>query len=182
MKLFSRILFVLLTLIAGTAYAEDATEPKETPKLAITTNAFLDKMAIPTLYTCDGKDVSPQLGWTDLPPKTVTLAIIMNDTNAPNGPFYHWILFNVPKSTTELEQGTSAPGGASVGKNSFDKTAYSGPCPPKGDAHTYVFTLYALDTTLKLPKDADAKSVLAAMKDHIVGQVELTGVYSRWIQ
>lgn len=182
MNLFSRILVVLFVTIFGAAHAEDAAETKAEPKLAITTNAFLDKMAIPTLYTCDGKDVSPQLAWSDLPPKTASLVMIMKDIDAPGGTFYHWVIYNMPKATTELAQGASAPNGASIGKNNFDKTAYTGPCPPKGDAHTYIFTLYALDTTLKLPKEADAPSVLTAMKDHILGQVDLTGVYSRWIQ
>lgn len=183
MKIFSPILIGLLLLSATPVFADTpAAETKPETKMVLTTNAFLDKLAIPTLYTCDGKDVSPQLSWTDLPANTVSLALMMKDVDAPNGTFYHWIVYNMPKSIKELPEGSPIPAGASAGKNNFGKTAYKGPCPPKGAAHTYIFTLYALDKTLQLPKEADAKSVLSAMKGHVVGQIDLTGVYSRWIQ
>lgn len=76
--------------------------------MTLVTNAFLDKMAMPTLYTCDGKDVSPQLSWTDAPAKTAALAIVMSDLNAPKLPFYHWVVYNIPKNTNELAQGSAA--------------------------------------------------------------------------
>lgn len=182
MKIFSPILIGLLLLSATPVFAETTAAAKPETKMTLATNAFLDKLAIPTLYTCDGKDVSPQLSWTDIPANTVSLALIMKDIDAPNGAFYHWIFYNMPKTISELSEGAPMPAGASAGKNSFDKAVYSGPCPPKGTAHTYIFTLYALDSSLKLPKNADANSVLEAMKGHIVGQIDLTGVYSRWIQ
>jgi Raf kinase inhibitor-like YbhB/YbcL family protein len=182
MKIISSILISMITIYVSVAFAETPTDAKPTSNMTLTTNAFLDKLAIPTLYTCDGKNVSPQLSWAEIPAKTATLAIIMKDVDAPKGTFYHWVLYNLPKSTTELPEGTSVPAGASIGKNNFDKAEYNGPCPPKGNAHTYVFTLYALDNKLQLPKNASAEDVLSAMKNHIIGQIELTGVYSRWIQ
>ena len=180
MKIFARTLIGMLCLFTNIAFAAD-TPPEAKPEetLAITSIAYLDKMQIPVLYTCDGKDTSPGLTWTTVPPKTASFAIIMKDEDAP---FYHWVLYNIPKSQAELASGAALPAGASAGKNSFGKNVYSGPCPPKGTAHTYVITLYALDSTLKLPADADAKRVLDAMKKHIVGQIDLTGTYSRWIQ
>lgn len=182
MKNISSVLIGILLMCATAAFAETPAETKPETKMTLTTNAFLDKLAIPTLYTCDGKNVSPQLSWAELPAKTASLAIIMKDLDAPKGTFYHWVVYNIPTSITELPQGAPIPAGASAVKNNFDKTDYSGPCPPKGAAHTYVFTLYALDSKLQLPKDANAESVLSAMKNHIIGQIELTGVYSRWIQ
>jgi Raf kinase inhibitor-like YbhB/YbcL family protein len=148
--------------------------------LSLTTNAVLDGGTIPVLYTCDGKDIQPAFRWTDVPVKTETFAIIMSDPDAPSGTFYHWILFNMPKNTKELPEGmTTLPKGAVLGKNSFDKTGYNGPCPPKGTAHTYIVTLYALDTKLNLAKNADAQTVLKAMENHIVEQATFKMVYSR---
>lgn len=178
MKIFAAILTCLSCLLT-TAFADEAAKPA--PKMTITSNAYLDKMAIPTLYTCDDKNVSPQLSWSDVPAKTVSLALVMKDIDAPSGTFYHWIFFNIPPSITELPQGSNVPAGAISGKNSFGKTEYDGPCPPKGSAHNYIITLYALDAKLNLPNGADAQNVLDAMKNHIISQVELTGVYSRWI-
>lgn len=170
-----------MLLIATPVFADDtAAKPESTMTLA--TNGFLDKLAMPTLYTCDGKDVSPQFSWTNIPPKTESFALVMKDADAPGGTFYHWALFNIPKSITELAEGAPTPAGATIAKNNYDKAVYSGPCPPKGDAHTYVFTLYALDSKLNLPKDTDSTKVVSALKGHILGQVDLTGVYSRWIQ
>ncbi len=180
MKNFVVCFFSSLLLISSPAFAEDAAPKPDA--MSLTTNGFLDKMAMPTLYTCDGKDVSPQLTWANVPAKTVSLALIMKDIDAPNGEFYHWVLFNIPKNTTELDQGAAAPAGANMGLNSFSKAAYSGPCPPKGSAHTYIFTLYALDSKITLPKNADGPALIAALKDHVISHVELTGVYSRWIQ
>lgn len=173
--------FSALLLVTTPLFADD-TAAKTEATMTLTTNGFLDKMAMPTLYTCDGKDVSPQISWTNIPPKTATLALIMKDIDAPKGDFYHWVLFNIPKSVTELAEGAPAPAGASIGKNNVDKAAYSGPCPPKGNAHTYIFTLYALNTKLSLPKDANSANIVKALEGHVIGKVELTGVYSRWIQ
>lgn len=164
-------------MLVSAAFAEETT-----PKLELKTNAFLDQGALPVLYTCDGKNISPQLEWANVPDKTQAFALILADSDAPNGPFYHWVLFNIPKATTSLPQGIEQPpSNAMVGKNSLAKFHYNGPCPPKGSAHSYVFTLYALDASLKLSTGADAKTILEAMKNHIVEKAELTAVYSRWI-
>lgn len=177
------IFFSILMLVTTSAFAGDAKPEEKTAetKLSIKTNAFLDKMAMPTLYTCDGENVSPQLSWADAPPKTAVFALVMSDIDAPNGVFYHWLLFNIPKNTTEIEKGAT-PAGAMAGKNNFDKNTYSGPCPPKGKAHTYTFTLYALDSKLDIPKDSDGKTILEAIQKHLIAEATLTGVYSRWIK
>lgn len=180
MKIVTCVFVLIFSLVSTNLYAEDA--PAKAATLSINTNAYLDKMAIPTLFTCDGTDASPQLTWSDAPAKTVTYAIIMSDVDAPKGTFYHWVLYNIPKNVTSIDQGAGKPSGATFGKNSFDKLAYSGPCPPKGTARNYIISLYALDTKLDIPNNADAKTVLSAMKNHILSQAEYTGVYSRWIQ
>jgi len=179
----SQLIGITLTLFSLSAFAEDAPADKAAANpLTISTNAFLDQGAMPVLYTCDGKDVSPQLSWTGAPDKTQAYALILSDQDAPNGTYYHWVLYNIPKSVNTLDEGVkTAPAGASFGKNSMSKEQYNGPCPPKGKAHTYTFRLYALDTKLTLPKGADAAAVIKAMDKHIVGKVDLSAVYSRWI-
>lgn len=174
MRYLINLLSVLvLFFVSCSAYAED---------FAITTNAFLDTGALPVLYTCDGKDVSPQLSWSGIPKNTQSLVLIVSDPDAPGGTFYHWLVYNIPVSTTELAEGIQQlPAGAMMGTNSFDKKQYNGPCPPKGTAHTYLYTLYALDIKLKLPAGADGKTLLENMQDHTLQKIKLTAVYSRWL-
>ena len=175
-----KILFTIISIIAIIASSVYAEETATT--FILSTNAFLDQGALPVLYTCDGKDVSPQFEWAGLPAKTQSLVFIMSDAKTPSGIFYHWVLYNIPTSTTHLPQGTDKPTGSLIGKNSFGKLQYNGPCPPKGSAHSYEFTLYALDSKLTLPAEADAKTVLDTIQKHMLGKTQLTAVYSRWIR
>jgi Raf kinase inhibitor-like YbhB/YbcL family protein len=174
--MLKHLVCLALTLASVTAHAEDA------PSFSLNTNGFLDKGIMPVMYTCDGKDVSPQFSITNIPPKTQSLAFILTDEDAPTSHFYHWVLFNIPASTTELKQGPDKPPAGSLsGMNSFNKSGYNGPCPPKGNAHNYTFTLYALDTKLSLPATANGDAVIAAMKGHIIKETTFSGAYSRWI-
>ena len=135
---------------------------------------------IPVIHTCDDKDISPALSWTDIPEKTETLALILADPDAPSGTFFHWVLFNIPKKVTTFPEGvTQLPPGTKVGKNSFGKQQYNGPCPPKGLPHHYIFSLYALDSPLALPDGADAKKVLQALQGHVISEVRLMALYGR---
>lgn len=173
------LLASLLFTVIPAAHAADAAANT----FSVTSTAVLNEGALPVLYTCDGKDISPQLAWTNPPKKTQSYAILMTDPDAPGGEFYHWVLYNIPKSTTQIEQGdTTPPSGTLIGKNSFNKQQYTGPCPPKGTAHTYVITVYALDGKLSLPAGKDGKTVLEALKSHQLGFVKFTTTYSRWIQ
>lgn len=179
MRFVATVFLALCAVFALDAFAEDAPSNAFT----LTTDAFLDQGALPVLYTCDGKDVSPQLSWTNVPAKTQALALVVKDPDAPNGDFYHWVVYNIPTSAKELAQGTkSLPSGALAGKNSWNKLQYNGPCPPKGSAHTYTITLYALSNKLTVPTGADAKAVIKAISSNTVGKAELTMVYSRWLQ
>lgn len=177
-----KLLSILAGLLSVMSFTVHAETPPETP-FTLTTTAFLDQGALPVLYTCDGKDISPQLDWVNAPAKTQSLALMLVDPDAPSGAFYHWVIYNIPKTVATFAEGQDKnPAGAIMGKNSWDKPQYNGPCPPKGSAHTYVFTLYALDTKLSIPAGADGKTVVNAMQKHILGKVELTTVYSRWIK
>jgi Raf kinase inhibitor-like YbhB/YbcL family protein len=164
-----RYLLILASLFfINTAYAEN---------LSIKSNALSEGGTIPTLYTCNGKDISPELSWTNAPDKTQSLALIISDPDAPGGVFYHWVIYNISSTIKELAE-NKVPAGT-IGKNSYDKTQYNGPCPPPGKLHHYIFTLYALDTKLNLSADIDAITLEKAMNGHILGSTTLTGLFSR---
>lgn len=150
--------------------------------LKIESPAFSDGGAIPSLYTCDGRDVSPPLSWTGIPADGKSLALVCDDPDAPSRVWVHWVIFNLPPSTTGLPEGVpprkAVDGGGLQGTNDFRKIGYGGPCPPSG-THRYVFTLYALGATLPLAAGATKAELLAAAKGLIQAQAVLTGKYSR---
>jgi hypothetical protein len=129
------------------------------------------------MFTCDGQDISPALSWDSLPAGTKSLALIMDDPDAPIGTWVHWVLYNLPSDQSGLSEGVNRIG--IDGKNSWGKTGYGGPCPPKGKSHRYFFKLYALDTALSLPTGASKAEVEKAMQGHILGQGQLMGRYAR---
>lgn len=151
--------------------------------LSISSNTFKDGGQIPSKYTCDGQDISPQLSWSEPPTGTKAFALIVDDPDAPSGVFTHWVLFNLPADTRQLAEGVPGlpqlPNGALQGKNDFGKVGYGGPCPPRGPAHRYRFALYALDKPVDLKAGAAKKQVLDAMKGRILDQGQLTGLYKR---
>lgn len=177
-------IYVLRYLISALLFFSKAISADTTPpaSLLLSTNAFQNNMAMPTLYTCDGKNSSPELSWKQTPAGTKTYTLVVNDLDVPDQAFYHWVVYNIPSNIHELTQGAAIPTGSSIGNNSFNKQDYSGPCPPKGTTHRYIFTLYALDTRLDLPTGSNGGTVIAAAKGHILSQVDLTGIYSRWIE
>jgi hypothetical protein len=127
------------------------------------TSAFPAGGDIPKQFTCSGADVSPALTWSDPPPRTRSLALIMDDPDAPVGTFVHWVVYNLPASARQLPAGVpgnnAIPGGGKQGVNDFPKTGYGGPCPPPGKPHRYFFRLYALDNQLDLNGTAHRKDV-----------------------
>jgi Raf kinase inhibitor-like YbhB/YbcL family protein len=155
--------------------------------VTIKSSAFGPGHAIPKQYTGDGKDLSPPLEWSGIPPGTKELALICDDPDAPTAePWVHWVLYKIPPSTSVLPEGqpTSAtlkePAGALQGKNSWARIGYGGPAPPKGHGtHHYHFKLYALDSGLDLPPAVDKKSLLNAMQGHVLAEGELVGTYQR---
>lgn len=147
---------------------------------SLTSTSFNEGEILNSIYTCEGDDISPQLEWNHAPAKTVSFALILSDPDAPSGIFYHWVVFNLPRTVKTLEENmNSLPTGAQTAKNSWGKSQYNGPCPPQGKEHRYVFRLYALDTMLKLDSEADASSLLNAIQNHVVGVAELKAVFAK---
>ena len=148
-----------------------------TIQLTITSDVFASGQSIPAKYTCKGKNISPALSWTEPPAETQSLALIMDDPDAPGGTWVHWLLFNIPVNTRTLPEGLHT-GSMSVGKNSWGDMQYGGPCPPSG-THRYFFKLYALDNNLSLSPGSTKDQLLKAMDGHILAQGELVGTFSK---
>jgi Raf kinase inhibitor-like YbhB/YbcL family protein len=145
--------------------------------LRISSTAFEQKGAIPSRYTCDGEDVNPPLIIQSISPAAKSMALIVDDPDAPGRTWVHWVVWNISINTKEINENT-LPSGAQEGMNDFRKRSYGGPCPPSG-THRYFFKLYALDTVLSLDKNATKAALELAMTGHIIEQTELVGVYSR---
>ena len=143
--------------------------------MQIESPAFVHNKPIPIRYTCQGEDVSPPLEFKNIPNGTKSLALIVDDPDAPNGTFDHWIVWNLPAQGGLLEDAKVAK----QGKNHFGDSRYGGPCPPPGKPHRYFFKLYALDTTLDLPNGISKKQLEAAMEGHILAKAELIGTYQK---
>jgi Raf kinase inhibitor-like YbhB/YbcL family protein len=145
-------------------------------KMKITSSAFQEGANIPSKFTCDGADTSPPLQIADIPSEAKSLALIVEDPDAPSGLFTHWTVWNIPPQTSAVEEG-SVPKGLQ-GTNDFGKSGYGGPCPPSG-THRYYFKIFALDRELDLPPGTKRSQLDAAMKGHVVAQGEIMGRYSR---
>jgi len=144
--------------------------------MKIVSSAFKEGEDIPSKYTCDGDDVSPPLEISDLPEGTDVLALVMDDPDAPMGTFIHWLMWNIPKDTTKIEEGVEPQG--AHGRTDFGRTRYGGPCPPSG-THTYRFKLYALSKKLDLREGATKRELEKAMKGYIIEESVLTSKYRR---
>lgn len=149
--------------------------------ITFSSSAFGYGQPVPAVYTCKGRDISPPLQWSDLPAGTKSLALIMDDPDAPMGTWVHWVIYNIPPTRNGLEEAIPAQerlaDGSLQGKNSWRRIGYGGPCPPSG-THRYYFRLYALDSTLSLAPGASKEQVLAAMQGHILAQAEWMGTFA----
>jgi Raf kinase inhibitor-like YbhB/YbcL family protein len=189
--LFIGLLFILVAMAGCARTGLETMTPSEqtAPPLTgdmsftLTSTAFADGAEIPVKYSCNGQNISPALNWADLPAGTVSLALILEDPDAPVKNFTHWVIFNSPPDTSRLPEDVpkdgALAGGAVQGKNGGGGIGYMGPCPPKGPAHHYIFNLYALDKSLDLAAGATKAEVRQAMEGHILGQAQLTGIYQR---
>ena len=146
--------------------------------LQLTSDAFVNGQAIPAKYSCIGKNISPALAWTEPPAGTQSFALIVDDPDAPGRTWVHWVLFNIPANTRNLQEGFLVDSSIAVGNNSSGSAAYQGPCPPSG-THRYYFKLYALDTTISLLPGATKEQLLKEMDGHILAQAELMGTFSK---
>lgn len=165
-------LIISLWIVASDVLAEGG-------KMELMSLAFKNNQSIPKKYSCQDADISPPLQWKNSPDKTQSFALIMDDPDASNGVWDHWILFNIPNTTTQLSENlTTLPGDARNGKNSWGNLSYGGPCPPSGE-HRYVFKLYALDTLLSVSAGIDKSTLETAMQGHVLATATLTGVYKK---
>ena len=149
--------------------------------MKLTSTAFQHEDQIPVKYTCDGTNTSPPLTISDIPKGTQSLALVLDDPDCPkhikeDGIWDHWVIFNIPPTTTQIEEGNEPQGvhGIGTGKN----TAYYGPCPPDS-YHHYYFSVYALDTMLTLEEGATKHQLMQTMKGHILAKAILIGIYGR---
>ena len=148
---------------------------KESEKaLRVRSGAFSHGGHIPPRYTCEGENINPPLEISGLPETTKTLALIVEDPDAPRGTYDHWVTWNIPPNEAIAEN--SKPG--VTGRNSFGNNGYGGPCPPNG-SHRYFFKVYALDTELNLAAGADKRTLEQAMKDHVLAKGELMAHYQK---
>lgn len=145
--------------------------------LKISSSAFRHNDLIPSKYTCDGADVNPPLAIEGVPENTKSLALIVDDPDAPRGTWVHWLVWNIDPKTKVIAEDSAANGGRQ-GMNDFRKLDYGGPCPPSG-THRYFFKLYALDAPLNLEKGAARADLEKSMKGHVLAQTEIIGLYRR---
>jgi Raf kinase inhibitor-like YbhB/YbcL family protein len=142
--------------------------------LTIKSPAFQDNGNIPSRYTCEGKNINPELNIRNLPDNAKSMALIVDDPDAPGGPFVHWVMWNIPPGET-IGENTSL---GTEGKNGKNENKYAGPCPPTGKHH-YHFRVYALDVKLDLPEGTDKQTLLKAMDGHILASGDLVGLYQK---
>jgi Raf kinase inhibitor-like YbhB/YbcL family protein len=154
--------------------------------LQLTSPAFTTKAAIPARHTCDGAETSPPLRWSGVPEGTRSLALVVDDPDAPDPAapqrtWVHWVLYDLPPSADGLAEGVAIarlPAGTREGSNDWRRTGYGGPCPPIG-RHRYFFRLYALDVVLPDLQRPDKATLAKAMAGHVLAQAELVGTYQR---
>ncbi len=145
--------------------------------MKISSSAFTSGQLIPTIYTCDGHSINPPLTVESIPLGTMSLTITFDDPDATLGTFHHWLVWNIPANMQNIPENWN-PTNAVQGESSSGQKKYVGPCPPKGQ-HRYIFTVYALNTTLNLPSSAKRSDIDKAMEGHVLDSGQLMGLYSR---
>ena len=173
MKHLIAMLMIVSIFYAASAFAEDG--KVENMSMKITSPAFKNNSYMPSKYTCDGEDINPPLNIENIPVGTKSLALIVDDPDAPMKTWVHWVVYDIPPSTSIINENT-IPG--TQGKNDSNPRNYGGPCPPSG-THRYYFKLYALDRVLGLGEGVDKKGIEKAMSGHIIADAELIGLYKR---
>ena len=144
--------------------------------MKLLSNDFRNQERIPAFHTCEGKNISPHLAWSEIPEDTKSFALSCIDPDAVSGSFTHWLVYNIPANIKEIAQGGPIPAGAKEAPNDFGKTSYGGPCPPFG-THRYVFTIYALNEISF--KGLTKRNFEEIIKGSLIDKAELIGLYSR---
>lgn len=155
---------------------ENNLQLKKISNMNLSSPAFQNNGKIPVKYTCDGENINPPLIISDIPNKTKSLVLIVDDPDAPMGTWLHWTVFNIDPKTKEISE-NSIPSGALEGITDFGSIGYGGPCPPSG-THRYFFKLYALDIKLDLSSGVSKEEIEKAIEGHILDKAELIGLYS----
>lgn len=183
LKLGIVIIFLFGIVIGYLLFQHKQQEPATTQQktqmtmtLNITSPSFKTTEHIPSQFTCDGEGILPELIFSGIPEGAQSLALIMDDPDAPRGTFDHLVVWNIPPRTTGIKQSETIPG--TLGTNSSGKTGYVSPCPPDRE-HRYVFTLYAVDSILTLAKGATKNELMNALDSHIIAEGQLIGLYNR---
>lgn len=191
--MFLAVFIAFLVVLCTYGYASEmevhSVKPMKggvTMSLTIESPLFSSNGEIPKRYTCDGKDISPALQWSGLPEGTKSVALIVDDPDAPDPAapkmtWVHWVLYNIPPDASGLPEGVRSqdlPGGTKEGLNDWKRTGYGGPCPPIG-RHRYFHKLYALDIVLPDLGKPTKKELEKAMEEHILSKAELIGTYQR---
>lgn len=162
--------------------ASGETNGAERMTIKLTSSTFQEGGLIPAEYTCNGRNGSPPLAWTDVPAGTKSLALVVDDPDAPRGTWVHWVVYDLPPATKELAASVPTQdtlvGGGRQGKNDFGQVGYGNPCPPSG-THRYYCKLYALNATLNLPAGATKQELLKAMYGHILDEGQLMGRFGK---
>ena len=152
--------------------------------MELSSTAFAQGGDIPRKYTCEGDDIAPALSWSDVPDRIQSLALIVDDPDAPDPAaptmtWVHWVLFDIPPGATEIPEGSRPlPEGCRDGLNDWHRTGYGGPCPPVG-RHRYFFKLYALDMQLAGLQRPTKAELERAMQGHVLAQAQLVGTYQK---
>ena len=183
----SGLIFLVLILIFTTGIGCQASpiqsryqsySQSQSLSMKLTSPAFEHNANIPPKYTCDGDNVSPPLSISEVPSAARSLVLIVDDPDAPNGDWVHWLLWNMPAQAMEIPENFVPGGETTDGTNSFNRTTYGGPCPPSG-IHHYHFKLFAVDSMIDLPNTATKKEVTQAINGHIIASNDLIGLYTR---
>jgi Raf kinase inhibitor-like YbhB/YbcL family protein len=169
----------LLVLLPGMVYVSGAVggEVKKLGELTVSSPVFVNNGTIPAKYTCDGADISLPIRIGNVPAASRSMALIVDDPDAPVGTWVHWVVWNIDPGTREIGEG-KVPTSGIEGRNDWGRNGYGGPCPPSG-AHRYYFRLYALDASLTLPSTTTKKELERAMDGHILARGQLIGIYKR---
>ncbi len=177
------LLVCVLILISFGCQSEERGLPIGSIEMTIISPAFGEEEAIPIKYTCDGENTSPALEWSNPPEGTLSLVIIMDDPDAPEKVFTHWLIYNLSSDIRKLAEGVPVgrelEDGILQGRNDFNTYGYGGPCPPSGQTHQYRFTIYALDKELDIEAGIVKNKLLDAINDHIIAYGQFTANYAR---
>jgi Raf kinase inhibitor-like YbhB/YbcL family protein len=184
MRLLSISILIIFISILTIQIFSQTKQMNRKMEIKIKSNVFHEGSFIPSKYSCEGENISPQLHWNEVSKEANSYAIVLDDPDAPGGDFVHWVIFNIPGNMQELHENVTPsrniPDEVMLGTNSFGRIGYGGPCPPSGKAHHYYFRIYALDTILHhIESGATKEQLMKAMEGHIIAKGELMGMYKR---